>query len=113
MLPTNGHLIAGIAQVILSVRDPDEWYDSYVASLLWLYSTWWFKPFSWCLPMGWKLQVTCYSNPLTHQRVQFSCTGVDKLPGKCSVLHARPLADLLPNLAVERRRLELEEFLPK
>lgn len=44
-------------QVILSVRDPDKWYDSYVASLLWLYQTWWFKPFSWCLPMGWKLQV--------------------------------------------------------
>lgn len=48
-------------QVILSVRDPDKWYDSYVASLLWLYSTWWFKPFSWCLPMGWKLQASCHN----------------------------------------------------
>ena len=45
-------------QVILSVRDPDKWYDSYVASLLWLYRTWWFKPFSWFFPMGWKLQVS-------------------------------------------------------
>ena len=26
-------------------------------SLLWLYRTWWFKPFSWVLPMGWKLHV--------------------------------------------------------
>ena len=41
----------------MSVRDPDKWYDSYVASLLWLYQTWWFKPISWCFPMGWKLQV--------------------------------------------------------
>ena len=48
-------------QVILSVRDPGKWYDSYVASLLWLYRTWWFKPFSWCLPMGWKLQVSCHN----------------------------------------------------
>ena len=45
-------------QVVLSIRDPDKWYDSYVASLLWLYRTWWFKPFSWCFPMGWKLQVS-------------------------------------------------------
>ena len=46
MLPFDGHLIIPNAQVILSVRDPDKWYDSYVASLLWLYSTWWSKPFS-------------------------------------------------------------------
>lgn len=50
--------MSGSLQVILSVRDPDKWYDSYVASLLWLYRTWWFKPFSWCFPMGWKLQVS-------------------------------------------------------
>ena len=29
----------------MSVRDPDKWYESYMASLLWLYSTWSSKPF--------------------------------------------------------------------
>ena len=46
VLPFDGHLIIPLVQVILSVRDLDKWYDSYVASLLWLYSTWWSKPFS-------------------------------------------------------------------
>jgi hypothetical protein len=44
-------------QVILTVRDPEKWYESYVNSLLWLYQTWWFKPFACVLPMGIKLQV--------------------------------------------------------
>jgi len=62
-------------QVILSVRDPDKWYDSYVASLLWLYRTWWFKPFSWCLPMGWKLQVcTLLLVPLSCRKVAILCS---------------------------------------
>ena len=55
MSAVDGALVA--MQMILTVRDPDKWYESYVASLLWLYRTWWFKPFSWCLSMGWKLQV--------------------------------------------------------
>lgn len=44
------------AKVILTVRDPDKWYESYVSSLLWLYQTWLFKPFAYILPMGQKLQ---------------------------------------------------------
>ena len=44
--------------MILTIRDdPEKWYTSYVNSLLWLYRTWWFKPFTWVLPMGWKLHV--------------------------------------------------------
>lgn len=60
-------------QVILTVRDPDKWYESYVASLLWLYRTWWFKPFSWCLPMGWKLQVNTAQCPHCHPRLHGTC----------------------------------------
>ncbi|CAL8471246.1 g10788 [Coccomyxa elongata] len=44
------------AKVILTVRDPEKWYESYISSLLWLYQTWLFKPFAYILPMGQKLQ---------------------------------------------------------
>lgn len=43
------------AQVILTVRDPEKWYASYTSSLLWLHTTWWFKPFAKVLPMGRKM----------------------------------------------------------
>lgn len=46
VLPFHGHLIIPIAHVLLSAWDPDKWYDSYVALLVWLYSTWESKPFS-------------------------------------------------------------------
>jgi hypothetical protein len=46
--------------VILTVREPEKWYDSYVNSLLWLYQTWLFKPFAYILPMGQKLQVSIF-----------------------------------------------------
>ena len=44
-------------QIILTVRDPEKWYVSYRASLLWLYQTWWFKPWAMILSHGRKLQV--------------------------------------------------------
>ncbi len=50
--------MAACMQVILTVRDPEKWYESYVSSLLWLYQTWLFKPFAYILPMGQKLQVS-------------------------------------------------------
>ena len=56
--------VFGVCQVILTIRDdPEKWYTSYVNSLLWLYRTWWFKPFSWVLPMGQKLDVRAYPLP--------------------------------------------------
>jgi hypothetical protein len=48
---------ADVLQIVLTVRDPDKWYDSYVSSLLWLYRTWWFKPWAAILLHGRKLQV--------------------------------------------------------
>ena len=41
--------------MILTVRDPEKWYASYTSSLLWLHTTWWFKPFAKVLPMGRKM----------------------------------------------------------
>ncbi len=53
----NFEVQASVLQVILTVREPEKWYESYVNSLLWLYQTWLFKPFAYILPMGQKLQV--------------------------------------------------------